>query len=82
MALKILSGMVKIPQGGTSAGSFEITFIPFVLATASHTGVELRKEKEIGPEPVIYGLPPRLSRRGSSASCSFAPASASTSMTA
>ena len=49
MALRILSGMIKVPQGGVSTGSFNISFNPFQM-TASSAGFELRKKKEIGPK--------------------------------
>jgi hypothetical protein len=48
MALKILSGMIFIPRGGTRQGSVEINFNPFELANASNAAFELRKRREIG----------------------------------
>ena len=49
MALRILSGMIKVPRGGVSTGSFNIGFSPFQMTNASSAGFELRKKKEIGP---------------------------------
>jgi hypothetical protein len=49
MALRILSGMIFVPRGGTRQGSVEVTFNPFELANASNEAFELRKRREIGP---------------------------------
>jgi hypothetical protein len=49
MALRILSGLIFIPRGGTRRGTVTITFDPFVLSAASNPLFELRKEREIGP---------------------------------
>jgi hypothetical protein len=49
MALRILSGMIFIPGGGTARGSVEISFNPFQLSSSSNPAFELRKEQEIGP---------------------------------
>jgi hypothetical protein len=49
MALRILSGMIFIPNGGTAEGSVEISFNPFQLSASSNAAFELRKEAEIGP---------------------------------
>jgi hypothetical protein len=49
MALRILSGMIFIPRGGTKSGSVEISFNPFALTVASNSAFELRKRREIGP---------------------------------
>ena len=49
MALRILSGMIFIPRGGTARGSVAISFNPFQLTNSSNPGFELRKEQEIGP---------------------------------
>jgi hypothetical protein len=49
MALRVLSGMIFIPRGGSRRGSVEISFNPFALANASNALFELRKRKEIGP---------------------------------
>ena len=49
MALRVLSGMIFIPNGGSRRGSVEISFNPFALANASNAAFELRKRKEIGP---------------------------------
>ena len=49
MALRILSGMVFIPRGGTQQGSVVISFNPFDLTNASNARFELRKKREIGP---------------------------------
>ena len=50
MPLRIISGMIKVPQGGVSAGRFNISFFPFQMTSASSTGMELRKKREIGPD--------------------------------
>ena len=49
MALRILSGMIFVPNGGTAQGSVVISFKPFQLAARSNPAFELRKEQEIGP---------------------------------
>jgi len=49
MALRILSGMIFIPRGGSIRGSVEISFNPFELTDASNSAFELRKRREIGP---------------------------------
>ncbi len=49
MALRILSGMIFIPRGGSIRGSVDISFDPFDLAGASDALFELRKKREIGP---------------------------------
>ena len=49
MALRILSGLVFIPRGGTRTGNVVISFDPFELSTASSNGIELRKRRQIGP---------------------------------
>jgi hypothetical protein len=49
MTLRILSGMVFIPRGGTRSGSVEISFEPFALANSSNAAFELRKRRRIGP---------------------------------
>ena len=48
MALRILSGMVFIPNGGTRSGTVEISFTPFALANTSNPVFELRKRSEVG----------------------------------
>jgi hypothetical protein len=49
MALRILSGMIFIPRGGTARGSVTISFDPFQITNRSSPIIELRKEQEIGP---------------------------------
>jgi hypothetical protein len=49
MALRILSGMIFIPRGGSARGSVQISFNPFRLTNSSNPVIELRKEQEIGP---------------------------------
>jgi hypothetical protein len=50
MALRILSGMIFVPNGGSRTGSVDITFSPFALSSASNAAIELRKRREIGPD--------------------------------
>lgn len=49
MALRILSGMIFVPNGGTARGIVVISFNPFQLSARSNPAFELRKEQEIGP---------------------------------
>jgi hypothetical protein len=49
MALRILSGMVYIPRGGTRSGSVVIGFDPLALTSSSDPVYELRKRIEVGP---------------------------------
>ena len=49
MALRILSGMIFIPNGGTAEGSVEVSFNPFQISVSGNPAFELRKETEIGP---------------------------------
>jgi hypothetical protein len=49
MALRILSGMIFVPRGGTARGRVVIGFNPFRLSASSNPAFELRKEQEIGP---------------------------------
>ena len=46
MALRILSGMIFIPNGGTAEGSVEVSFNPFQISASSNPAFELRKETE------------------------------------
>jgi hypothetical protein len=48
MSLRILSGMIFIPNGGIQQGNVVISFNPFNLANASNAAFELRKRVEIG----------------------------------
>jgi hypothetical protein len=48
MSLRILSGMIFIPNGGMQQGSAVISFNPFALSNASNAAIELRKRREIG----------------------------------
>jgi hypothetical protein len=57
MTLRILSGMVFIPRGGTQSGSVEISFEPFALANSSNTAFELRKRRRIGPGGRFAAIP-------------------------
>ena len=45
MALRVLSGIIFIPNGGSRRGNVEISFNPFALANASNAGFEFEKEK-------------------------------------
>jgi hypothetical protein len=49
MALRVLSGMIFIPNGGSRRGSITISFNPFAVANASYALFELRKRTEVGP---------------------------------
>jgi hypothetical protein len=58
MALRILSGMLKVPRGGTVRGDAVITFEPFELSSATPSSTELRKMR-------VQGAPGRFVRRPS-----------------
>ena len=49
MAIRVLSGMIFIPNGGSRQGNVTISFNPFALANASNALFELRKRTEVGP---------------------------------
>ena len=49
MALRILSGMIFVPRGGTARGRVVISFNPFRISASSNPAFQLRKEQEIGP---------------------------------
>ena len=49
MALRILSGMLFVPRGGSARGSARISFNPFRITNSSNPVIQLRKEQEIGP---------------------------------
>ena len=49
MAIRVLSGMIFIPNGGSRRGNVTISFNPFALANASNALFELRKRTEVGP---------------------------------
>ena len=57
MAMRILSGMVYIPNGGTRSGNVEISFNPFALANTSNPAFELRKRTEVGASGRFTGKP-------------------------
>jgi hypothetical protein len=57
MALRILSGLIFIPRGGSGRGSVEISFDPFELANASNDLFELRKKREVGPAGRYFRSP-------------------------
>lgn len=54
--LRILSGTVYVPRGGTSLGGFIINFYPLSLS-AAEPGVELRNTKEIGARGPFISAP-------------------------
>ena len=49
MALRILSAMVFIPNGGAARGNIVIGFNPFAIIASSNPAFQLRKEQQIGP---------------------------------
>jgi hypothetical protein len=57
MALRILSGMIFIPRGGTRSGSVTVGFLPFALTAASNNTFELRRQREIGPKERFKARP-------------------------
>jgi len=49
MAIRVLSGIIFIPNGGSRRGNVTISFNPFALANTSNARFELRKRTEVGP---------------------------------
>ena len=49
MTIRVLSGLVVVPRGGTRRGEAIITFDPFQLESADPPECRLRKARAIGP---------------------------------
>ena len=57
MAIRVLSGIIFIPNGGSRRGNVTISFNPFALANASNALFELRKRTEVGPSGLLHKRP-------------------------
>jgi hypothetical protein len=56
MAIRCLSGMIKVPQGGSRVGTVTIGFLPFAF-TAAPANFELRKRRQFGPQTRFVRVP-------------------------
>ncbi|MEX1205641.1 MAG: hypothetical protein WEB85_10355 [Dongiaceae bacterium] len=57
MAIRVLSGLVVVPRGGTRRGEAIITFDPFQLESADPPECRLRKRRSIGPTGRFVAAP-------------------------
>jgi hypothetical protein len=57
MAIRCLSGMIKIPNGGSRTGTVEIGFLPFEMTAAPNDDFELRKRRQFGPQTRFVRTP-------------------------